>query len=508
MKNQQFRKGKGLSRFSIRLRSTVISAVLTTILVLLLRTPAAAAPAQHYTDLAFPPLPAIQLPDYTRFQLNNGMVVYLIPDRELPLVSGTALFQAGDRWEPLEQVGLGSLTGTVMRTGGTQQHSPDALNQLLEQRAASVETGVSTAAGRASFDALSEDLDAVFSLFAEVVRQPAFNQQQFDLALNQRRGNIARRNDSPDSIASREFSKLIYGDNSPYARTIEYATLDNISREDVVEFYQTSFQPDRTILGIVGDFDPQDMRSLIQAKFGDWQSTVSAEQLDRALPEVAQANPKGVFLVDQPQLTQSYVQMGHLGGQLNDPDFAALDVLNGVMNGFGGRLFNEVRSRQGLAYVVFAAWSARYDYPGIFIAGGQTRSDATVPFIQSIFSELDKLRTAPVTAKELAYAKDSTINSFIFKFQSPRQILSRLMNYEYYGYPEDFLFQYRKAVETTTAADVQRVAKQYLQPDRIITLVVGNKAAIQPPLSQLGQGNPTPIDITIPDPTSSKPTSG
>ncbi len=471
--------------------------VMSMLLVVLLRLPAVAATAQHYTELSFEPLPEVKVPKYSRYLMDNGMVVYLMEDHELPLVEGTAIIRTGDRLEPADQVGLASLTGTVMRTGGTQQHSADQLNQLLEQRAAAVETSIGESSGSASFSALSEDSEMVLDLFAEVLQEPKFAQDKLDLAKTQLQGNIARRNDDPSDIAAREFQKLIYGQESPYARTVEYATLDNISRQDVVDFYQQYFHPNKMLLGIVGDFDSQKMRSLIQKNFGNWKSS---QKLDKSnLPAVSQAKLGGIFLVDQPQLTQSYVQIGHLGGQFNSPDYPALDVLNGVLNGFGGRLFNSVRSRQGLAYSVYGSWSPRYDYPGVFFAGGQTRSEATVPFIKGIQTEIEKLKSELVTPAELAYAKDSVLNSFVFNFENPSQTLSRLMRYEYYGYPADFLFRYQKAVEATTAADVQRVAQTYLKPENLVTLVVGNTAAIKPPLTQLA-AEVTPLDITIPEP--------
>ena len=467
----------------------------TMFLVVGLRLPAAAATAKHYTELEFPALPEIKLPDYTRYKLDNGMVVYLMEDRELPLVGGTVLVRTGDRLEPPDKVGLASIAGEVMRTGGTAKHSGDELNQLLEQRAASVETDIGTTAGSASFSALSEDLETVFDLFAEVVQQPAFAQDKLDLAKTQAAGQIARRNDDPNDIVDREFTKLVYGNSSPYARTVEYQTLDNISRQDLVGFYETYFHPENTILGIIGDFDSAKMRSLIQEKFGNWKPTSPAPQVP--VPSASQAKQAGIFFVDRPQLTQSYVQMGHLGGQFNSPDYAALDVMNQVLNGFGGRLFNEVRSRQGLAYSVYGYWSPRFDYPGMFVAGGQTRSDGTVPFIKGVLAEIERLQTTPVTQKELDYAKDQVLNSFVFNFQDPGQTLSRLMRYEYYGYPADFLFRYQKAVKATTINDVQRVAQKYLQPNKIVTLVVGNASAIKPPLTSLSD-NVTSVDITIP----------
>ena len=475
--------------------------VIVILLYILGRMPAIAiTPPKHYTELEFPPLPKLELPEYTRFKLENGIVVYLMEDHELPLIGGRALFRTGSRFEPENQVGLANLTGTVMRTGGTSQHSSEYINQLLEQKAAAVETGIGGTAGSARFSCLTEDLAKVFELFTEVIREPVFTEEKLNLAKQQWQGNIARRNDDPGSIASREFQKLIYGRESPYARTVEYETLNNISQEDLIDFYTKYFHPENMILGIVGDFNTKQMRSLVTEKLGDWQP--SRQALKFPLPKVTQAEVGNIFFVEQPQLNQSYIQMGHLGGKLDNPDYTALSVMNSILNGLGGRLLNNIRSRQGLAYSVSAYWSANYDYPGVFVAGGQTRSDATVAFIQSINEEIELIRTQPITQEELKRAKDSALNSFIFNFQDPAQTLSRLMRYEYYDYPQDFIFRYRQELEKITVADVQRVAQKYLQPEKMVTLVVGNKEAIQPPLSTLGDGiEITSIDITIPEPS-------
>ncbi len=474
---------------------------LTILLVINFRPLTAAETPKHYTDLEFPPLREVELPEYHRYQLDNGMVVYLMPDHKLPLISGRAIVRTGSRWEPGEKAGLADLVGIVMRSGGTEQHTPDQLNEMLERRAATVETSLSTTFGAANFSALSEDLETVFKLFAEVLRFPAFDPEQLELAKTQLEGNIARRNDDPGDIAGREFQKLIYGAESPYARTIEYQSLANISREDLINFYRQYFHPERIILGIVGDFETEEMKELIEAEFGDWERGSNPEK--NILPTVSkQQQESGIFFVDQPQLTQSNILLGHLGDKLDNPDYPALSVLNGVLNGFGGRLFNEVRSRQGLAYSVYGVWSPRYDYPGVFIAGGQTRSDATVAFIKAVLGEIKKLQTTPISEEELADAKESILNSFVFNFQKQSQSLGRLMRYEYYGYPADFLYRYQRGVKETTIEDVQRVANEYLQPDDIVTLVVGNKQEIQPPLRDLGW-EVTTVDVSIPEPKNS-----
>lgn len=453
---------------------------------------------RHYDELTFPPLPEVTLPDFERFELANGLKVILIEDRELPLVSGSLRVRVGSRWEPADKVGLAALTGSLLRAGGTETQTPAELNQFLENRAAGIETSIGTAAGTAGFSTLREDLDAVLPVFADVVRRPAFDPQQFELAKNQIRGGIARRNDDPGDIASREFSKLLYGEESPYARTVEYDTLDRIRREDAIAFYRQYFYPDRAILGLVGDFDAAEMRQKITAAFGDWQPSGS----DGPEPPMAQqASAGGTYRVNLPQLTQSTVRLGHIGGRLDSPDYPALSVLNELLNGFGGRLFNKVRSELGLAYSVFGVWQARSDRDGAFVAGGETRSETTVPFIKALQTEIDRLRREPIAAAELANAKESILNSFVFNFQDPAQTLSRLIRYEYYGYPEDFIFQYQRGVKATTVADIQRVAQQYLQPDNLIALIVGNPTDIDPPLSQLSD-RVTTLDVTIPEPTS------
>jgi zinc protease len=469
--------------------------VLTLILVLSSRLPAQAETPRHYTELQFPPLPEIQLPQYERYQLKNGMTVYLMEDHELPLISGQMFVHTGSRLEDGDKVGLATITGELMRTGGTKTHGANELNQILEQRAGSVESGIDNTSGNIAFSALSEDTDLVFRLFAEVIKEPAFDPTQFDLIKLQLKGSIARRNDDSSNIADREFNKLIYGDNSPYARTVEYATLKQIQSEDVISFYQKYYHPQQMLLGIVGDFNPQQMKALIAEVFDDWQVTNDAKT-NVPIPIPTQAQTKGVFFVDQPQLNQSTVVLGHLGGELKDQDFAQLSVLNGVLNGFGSRLFNELRSRQGLAYSVYGFWSANYDYPGVFMAGGQTRSAKTVPLIKGIFQEIEKLQNEPITEKELKDAKDSILNSFVFKFQETSQTLARLLRYEYFGYPKDFIFTYQDGVKSTTIEDIQRVAKTYLKPEQIVTLVVGNQTEIDPPLTDLDENFKT-IDITI-----------
>ncbi|MEN9566613.1 MAG: hypothetical protein RLZZ69_1809 [Cyanobacteriota bacterium] len=477
-------------------------ALFTVLLSFTVRSNAIADTPKHYTNLEFEPLPDIELPEYQRYELDNGMVVYLVEDRDLPLISGTAIIRTGSRFEPANKIGLAELTGALMRSGGTENHSPAELNTILEQKAAGIETSIEKSAGIAEFSTLTEDLETVFPLFTEVLRQPAFAPKQLAIAKNQQQGSIARRNDDPAAIAEREFNKVLYGKTSPYARTIEYETLNNISRQDAIDFYQTYVHPENIILGIVGDFTSDRMIERIENAFGNWQVDTDNPVAALEAPTATQQQDGGIFAIDRPQQTQSNILLGHIGGRFDSPDYPTLSVLNGVLNGFGGRLFNQVRSRQGLAYSVYAAWNPDYDYDGIFIAGGQTQTNSTVPFIQSVTNEIKKLRNQPVTEQELANAKESILNSFVFNFQNPSQTLSRLMRYEYFDYPQDFIFTYQDKVQNTTREDILNAAQKYLLPNRLVTVVVGNVKAMNPPLGNLEQ-EVSLVDVSVPQPAKS-----
>jgi len=462
----------------------LLVATLVSSLVLWTYSPAIAQTLQPYNKLTFPPLAEVVIPPYERYQLPNGITVYLMEDHRLPRIKGTAILGISSILDPPNKVGLAQITGELIRSGGTKQHSIKELNEILENHAAAIESSIGLDSGSVSFATLTPDLENVFKLFVEVLRSPSFDNAQLELIKTQLKGQIARRNDNPGEIASREFKKLIYSETSPYARTIEYETLKNITREDVLEFY-SQLNPEQIILGIVGDFKVNQVKGLIEQTLADWPKGNNPLNFSRT--KVSQASVSQLYTVNQPQLNQSNILLGQLGGKVNDPDYPSLTVLNGVLSGFGGRLFNEVRSRQGLAYSVYGIWKANYTYPGIFIAGGQTRSAETVPFIRAVNAEIERIQKNPITPDELSYAKDSILNSFVFNFSNPSAILSRLISYEYFKYPTDFIFRYQKAVKTVTIEDVQRVAVEYLHPEKMVTLVVGNIKGMEPSLDTLGK---------------------
>jgi zinc protease len=452
--------------------------------------------AKYYKQLKYPQLGNIEIPDIERVTLDNGMQLMLLEDHELPLINASAMIRTGSVYEPADKIGLAAITGNVMRTGGTTSKTGDQIDEELEQIAASVSTGVGLNSGRASMSVLKEDVDTALTILADVLMNPAFPEDKIELAKIQARSAIARRNDNMRAIASREYQKLIYGPESVYARQTEYATINNITRDDLIAFHRKYYHPNNMMLAVWGDFDTKEMIKKIQAAFKGWPS---AEVRVEPVSEVKYDFRPTVNVVRKDDVHQSCIFLGHIGGLMNDPDYFAEVVMNEILGGsFTSRLFKNVRSRMGLAYSVSGRYSSDFDHPGIFYVNCQTKSESTVKAIKAMTDEVRKITQDEVTDEELALAKEAYLNSYVFNFDSKGQVVQRLMTFEYFGYPDDFLQKTKANVEKVTKADILWVARKHLEPDKMQILVVGRPDDFDQPLSVLGQVHD--VDITIPAP--------
>ncbi|HEX4274762.1 MAG TPA: pitrilysin family protein [Bryobacteraceae bacterium] len=455
-------------------------------------------PPASYKDLKYPPLKEIQIPKVAESTLPNGLKIYLLENHELPLVRGLALVRTGNLFDPADKIGLAGTTGALIRSGGTTAKTGDQLDEELENIAASVESSIGESYGSVSFSTLKERTDEVLGAFHDVLTSPAFREDKLDLIKTQTRGGIARRNDDAHGISQREFASLVYGPKTPYGWEEEYATIDNIKRDDVAAFYKRYFFPANIILAVQGDFSAPEMKAKLEKLFASWNAT------QPPVPSFPPVDPKlaapGIHLVTKTDVTQTSLVLGHLGGILSDKDYPALEVMSDILGGgFQSRLFQKVRTQLGYAYEVSASWGADYDHPGIFEIGSSTKSASTTETLKAIDAEVQRIRTSEVTADELESAKQTVVNGFIFNFDTPSKTLNRLLTYRYYRYPDDFIFQYQKAIQQVTRADVLRVAKQYLDPAKFVIVAVGNPKEFGTPLTSLGVPVSN-LDVTIPQP--------
>ena len=461
--------------------------------------PAAHSQATDWKRIQAPPLHAFhpQLP--TRIQLSNGMVIFLQEDHELPLIRGTAQIRGGSRNEPAEKVGLVQIYGQVWRTGGTKGKTGDQLDDYLEAHAAKVEAAGGADSTTVSWDCLRDNLDDVFKIFVEVLREPEFRDDKLPLAKNQVNTSISRRNDTPFGIAFREAAKLVYGADSPYARVPEYATVAAVTRDDLLSWHQKYVHPNNIILGVVGDFDSKAIEAKVRQAFDSWPKGPATPKLQASF-----RGPKPrIYFVPKNDVTASTVQMVDLGTTRDNPDYYAIEVFNEFFGGsFSSRLFSNIRSKKGLAYAVGGGVGTEFDHPGVLRLFLGTKSATTAAAIDAFKAELDALETNPATPEELTKAKEAILNSFVFRFDSKEKVLRERMSYEFYGYPADFLERYRAGIEKVTQQDVARVARKYIHKDQLAVLVVGKAADFDRPLSSFGPT--TTLDISIPPPGGSK----
>jgi hypothetical protein len=218
-------------------------------------------------------------------------------------------------------------------------------------------------------------------------------------------------------------------------------------------------------------------------------------------PKVTAKPAPGVFLATKTDLTQTFFEMGHLGGILRDKDYPALEVMGDILGGgFRSRLFQRVRTQMGDAYNISAGWGANYDHPGIFQISGSTKSISTAESLKAVEEEVEKIRTTEVSDQELETARQTVLNSFVFNFDTKSKTLNRLLIYEYYGYPKDFIYQYQKGVQTVTKADILRAARERVNPKNFTIVAVGNPQQFGQPLGTVLGLPVTPIDLTIPEP--------
>jgi zinc protease len=448
-----------------------------------------------WNQLKFPPLPAFNPQQPTRIQLSNGMVIFLQPDHELPLVSVTARIRGGAISEPAAKVGLTGLYGEVWRTGGTKTKTGDQMDDFLEARAAKIETGDGSDSTSISLNCLKGDFDPVFEMYLDLLRNPEFRGDKLELAKEQAYTGIARRNDDVSSIVGRESAELAYGKDNPYARDEEYVTVFAVQREDLVNWHQQYVQPNNIILGVSGDFDPATMEATLRKAFDAWPKGPQATD-----PDVKFTPPKpGYYFVQKTDVNQSTIAMVDLGILRNNPDYFPVSVMNEIFGGgFSSRLFNNVRAAKGLAYSVGGGVGTSFSHPGMTNIRMQTKSETTAAGIDALYEEIDKMQQKAPDADELKRAKDQILNSFIFRFDTPGKVLGEKMAYEFYHYPLDFLERYRTEIDKVTADQVTTVARKYIQKDKLAVLVVGNDAEFDKQLSSLG--SVTKLDISIPPP--------
>ncbi|ALA60557.1 M16 family metallopeptidase [Nitrospira moscoviensis] len=409
----------------------------------------------------------------TKFTTPNGMTVLVLEQHFLPIVEIHAMVKTGSAQDPPEKAGLANLVASLLDEGTTTRTS----KQLAEQidfvggsLAAKATEDFTTASARV----LKKDIDLGFTLLADILMRPAFPKQEFERVRAQVLGEIASDNDDPGHVAMKAFNQLVFH-NHPYRWPVNGTeeTLAKVTLADVQSFYAKEYIPNQVILAIVGDITAEQAAALVQTHFGGWKKGTPPVRAAKKPPPIEK---KAVQLIEK-DLTQSTIVLGHGGISRTNPDFYAVTVMNHILGagGFSSRLMDSIRDKQGLAYGIMSHYDARA-MPGSFWVNLQTRTEATNQAITGVLAEMKGIREAPVTDQELAEAKSFLMGSFPLRLDSTAKLAQVLAQVEFYGLGFEYFTQYPKWIERVTKEDVQRVAKQYLDPQHYALVVVGNLA--------------------------------
>lgn len=431
--------------------------------------------AQHPRELKFSKLDYLP-PKATNYRkvLKNGVVAYLVENHEFPLVNVSLLIQTGSYLDPKGKVGLAAAVAQQMRAGGTKAFSAQQFDEETDFLAANISSGAAGTQATASLNCLSKDLGKGLELFFEMVKNPRFQQDRLDLYKSQMMQNMERRNDRTDTILSREWGRLLRGTHHFSSAEPTGASIESISREDLIEFHQKYYHPGAFIFAVSGDFQEAEMESQLEAMLEGW--PVQTKPVP-PVPKPDFTPQPGVYMVNKSEVNQGNVAMGHLGTMRDNPDFYALSLMNDILGGggiFSNRLMSRVRSDEGLAYGVGSDFGFGVYYDGIFHAGFQSKSPTCAQAAAITLEEIEKIRTTKVTQEELEIAKTSAVEIFPRYFARPAQIAGTFANDEYTKRKPDFWDTYRDRIKAVTIEDVLRVAQKYLMPEKMVYLAVGN----------------------------------
>jgi predicted Zn-dependent peptidase len=464
---------------------------------------------KHPRDLVFPKL-TYDPPDPAeyRHQLDSGAVAYLVEDHQLPLVSVSFTVRAGSYQVPKESAGLASFTGSQIRSGGTATRSARDFDEDAAFLATQIGSSIGGTSAGGSVNCLKQNLDASLGMFFDMLKNPGFDPERFEIARARSLQGLARRNDRLGGILSREFRRLTRADHFTTVQSTQ-VSIQSITREQMQSFHARHYDPRRLFFSVAGDFETKDMlRRLNGALAGGWPSeTVAAGDI----PVPSHEPEAGVYMVDKTSrdVNQSHVTLGHLGIERSHPDAFKVRIMNSVLGGggFTSRIMLRVRSDEGLAYSAYSQYQPGTYYPGVFRAGFQSRNATCAQAAAIIVEEIERMQNEKVTAQELDTAKNYQVEIFPRFFATAGQVAGTFANDEFTGREKDYWKMYRERIADVSADDVLDAAQHHLHPQKLVVLAVGDMEAMlsgnpdQPGFSfESSAGDAGVRSIPLPDP--------
>lgn len=406
-----------------------------------------------------------------RSVLENGLILLTSEQRSLPMVTFNLLIDAGSRYEPQGREGLANLTARLL-TYGTRGKTALQISETLDFIGAGLSTGAGEELATVSLTLLKKDLDTGLGLLAEILTASVFPQEEIERQKQSVIATIKAKGEDPGDIAQKKFFETLFP-QSPYGRPVEGTedTVKRIDRSNLVEFYDRFYRPNRAILAVVGDISHREMGQRLAKVFQSWGKRTSGKA---SIPSSTPGPAK--FIRIHKSLTQANIIIGHEGVPRGHGDYYAIQVMNYILGGggFSSRLLDSIRNERGLAYSVYSAFNAD-KHVGSFQITMQTRNETAEEAIRIATEEIRRIREQGVRAEELQAAKDYLIGSFPLRLDTNRKVANFLGQAEFFGLGLDYPERYPELIRRVSQEDILRVAKRYLQPEKLIVVVVANQ---------------------------------
>ncbi len=409
-----------------------------------------------------------------RTVLENGVILLTSEQRALPMVSIELLIDAGARYDSPGLEGLANLTARLL-TYGTKRRTASQISDSLDFIGASLTTGAGEDLANVSMTILKKDLATGLNLMIDLLTESTFPQEEIDRQKQSVLAALKAKEEDPGDIAERRFAASLFP-KSPYGRPVEGAesSVNAISQESLLKFYQRYFRPNRTIMAVVGDVGTGEIADMLNQASRSWK-----QGEPRGNPPVPVVIGQSDIIRVNKDLTQANIILGHEGVIRGNPDYYAIQVMNNILGGggFSSRVMDSIRNERGLAYSVYTFFGAHKSH-GTFQFVMQTKNDNARQAIRIARVEIERIRREPVTEQELDDAKDYLTGSFPLRLDTNRKVANFLAQVEFFQLGLDYPERYGDLIRKVTKEDVLRVANRYLQPDKFITVIVGNQSKI------------------------------
>jgi len=440
---------------------------------------------------ALGPAPSLKLPAIQKQKLSNGLAVWIVEHHEVPLAQINMIVRSGSAADPIGKYGVGSLTAAMLDEGAGTRSSLQLADDL-EFLAANLSTTSSFDYSAVRMSVPVSKLGDALPLMADVALRPTFPANELDRLRKERLTALLQARDNPAQLIQLAFPRIVYGETHRYGTSANGLppAIEAFTVADLQAFYRAHYRPDNATLIVVGDVTPGSIMPMLEKSFGAWKSEGMAA-LVAAVPTAPQLKSRQIYIVDKPDAPQSQIRIGWVGVPRSTPDYAALEVLNTILGGsFTSRLNQNLREQHGYTYGASSAFDMRQS-AGPFLAAAGVQTDKTGPALQEFFNELNGI-LKPISDAELQKSRNYVALSFPAEFETTGDLARKLEDLVVYNLPETTYSDFVAAVNKVTAADLQRLAAQYIQPDKMAVVVVGDRKQIEPAIRELNLG---PVNI-------------